>query len=357
MKLTLADLNAGISWWLTEKVKNNWPRDFHNSDYYEIYEIRKDGLTHDWWRSTVDRLWDWRAIRSRIVPNTKAEIERRGIRVLERMNELYSGLLASANREPTFLDFDWPQLADFYHLLAHIKGSNSSVFPSKLGHFIFPKLFVITDNEATNAQSYDVFWSSMKLAWSDFDEKQRAMVILRSQIAQHVKEVHQNFPIEIKVIELCSIGRKHKTIDEIMMKPNSPRPNTLHRPDASKAGEAMTQIQSKGKVTSKSSHYANGLEQVTVDVRKADAQGLPFEENTTRIPITLLIATDSYRAGLKFDRGTQTVYICPDLFDIENEKTNLATIFRNKHGFQKNDKVWLTNEQSRTIRLSRRFVD
>jgi hypothetical protein len=56
MQLTLSHLKAGVGWWLNEKSKNKWPPDFHNADYYEIYEIRKHGLTHGWWRSWIMKL-------------------------------------------------------------------------------------------------------------------------------------------------------------------------------------------------------------------------------------------------------------------------------------------------------------
>jgi hypothetical protein len=47
MNLTLDDLKKGISWWRKEK-KEKWPQDFHNKVYYELYDLKRDGLTERW---------------------------------------------------------------------------------------------------------------------------------------------------------------------------------------------------------------------------------------------------------------------------------------------------------------------
>ena len=208
MKLTLEDLRRGISWWHNEK-KSKWPQDFHNSVYYELYDLRRDGLTARWWESTVDRLWVWQAIRSKTPPNTKSEISERGLEILTTLQTYYSAIFTKADNEPAFYDFTWAEIKAFFNQLAWIKGSSSPTFPSKLGHFIFPKLFSVMDHQATGIENYAVFWSSMSAIWNSFHENQEAKAILANSILEHSRRpVHEHYPFEIKIIELCSIGRK-----------------------------------------------------------------------------------------------------------------------------------------------------
>jgi len=209
MELSLTNLMKGISWWLK---KNKWPRDFHNEVYHELYDLRRYGLSEDWWDKTVDRLWDWRAIR----PFPKAIIKQSGCEALPLLQRVYFDLLVKTVGEPHFLDFQWQQIKDFYNLLAGIKKSSSPVFPSKLGHFIFPKLFIVMDNEATGTHGYKDFWQSMHEAWGRFDEKSEAKQILLGEIRKHsTRTVHEHYPYEIKIIELCSIGKETDPTDNL----------------------------------------------------------------------------------------------------------------------------------------------
>ena len=210
MNLTLDDLKRGISWW-RKKEADKWPQDFHNSVYYELYDLRKDGLTRKWWDSTVDRLWEWRAIRSKTPPNTKKQIHQRGLEILNKLQSYYFDILSKAKDEPVFLELTWAEIGTFYNELAWIKSSSSPNFPSKLGHFIFPKLFRVMDHQATGIEDYSVSWSSMSGDWGTFYEKEEAKTILTRSILEYSRSpVHEHYPFEIKIIELCSIGRKHR---------------------------------------------------------------------------------------------------------------------------------------------------
>ena len=210
MNLTIEDLQQGIDWWRKEKA-GKWPQDFHNMVYHELYDLRRDGLTESWWRATVDRLWDWRAIRSKTPPNTKREIQERGSEVLDKLQSFYIRIRRKSDpQEPVFLDFNWSEIRDLYHQLSWIKNSESPNFPSKLGHFIFPKLFRVMDHEATGIENYSLFWASMATAWNSFEENAEAKTILSREISVFSRlPVHENYPFEIKIIEMCNIGRKH----------------------------------------------------------------------------------------------------------------------------------------------------
>ncbi|MHB8109196.1 MAG: hypothetical protein ACYDHW_04085 [Syntrophorhabdaceae bacterium] len=191
---------AGISWW---REKTKWPPDLHNTIYYELYDLKRNGLSGVWWAKTIDRLWDWRAIR----PLKKNAIKVRGLKLLPTLQEKYLDICAKTQDEPSFLDFEWNQIADFYNILANIKASNSPVFPSKLGHFIFPRLFIVMDNKATGAYNYQICWHSMKESWNDFDDKKEARDILAEEITKYsLKNIHPYYPFEIKIFELCSIA-------------------------------------------------------------------------------------------------------------------------------------------------------
>ena len=204
MNLRLDDLRRGIRWWRREKDK--WPQDFHNNVYYDLYDLRRDGLTEGWWRSTVDRLWDWKAIR----PKTKREIQNRGLEILGELQNLYVNIATRTDHEPLFLDFIWNEIHEFYDRLSWIKNVASPNFSSKLGHVIFPKLFGVMDNEATGIKNYGLFWSSMSAAWNRFEDKQDAKAILTRGVTEFsTRPVNEDYPFEIKIIELCSIGRKH----------------------------------------------------------------------------------------------------------------------------------------------------
>lgn len=195
---------------VAKKKAEKWPQDFHNREYYELYDLRKDGLTERWWRNTVDRLWDWRAIRSKTPPNTKWEIQKRGSEVLDKLQSLYIDVRSKTNQEPVFFDFKWSEIRDLYHLLSWIKNSASPNFPSKLGHFIFPRLFRVMDHEATGIENYSLSWTSMAAVWKNFEEKEEAKDILGKGISEFSRlPVHEYYPFEIKIIELCNIGRKH----------------------------------------------------------------------------------------------------------------------------------------------------
>ena len=125
MKLSLADLVEGISWWLQ---KTKWPRDFHNEVYYNLYDLKKSGLADSWWDRTVDRLQEWHATR----PLPVDEIRKRGFEVLPRLQEMYLDLCAKSQDELFFLDFRWERIMGFYSLLGDIEGVGSPVFSSKL---------------------------------------------------------------------------------------------------------------------------------------------------------------------------------------------------------------------------------
>ncbi|WKZ14248.1 MAG: hypothetical protein QY317_10055 [Candidatus Jettenia caeni] len=102
-------LQRGINWWLSKNA--NWDKDFLNSFYSSLYQRRPKELNLSWWKETVDKLWEWKAIRSQRPPNTKKEIFERGSERLLRINEIYKQIHINNNREPTIRDVSWEDMA------------------------------------------------------------------------------------------------------------------------------------------------------------------------------------------------------------------------------------------------------
>jgi hypothetical protein len=207
--INLDNLRGGISFWLSEK--KNWGQDFLNGEYLDIYDARANGVTNQWWSATVNRLGKWSAYRGRIKPNTKTEIAEHGTRRLQVFTQHYATLMGTGNVEPNIADLRWEDAAPLFSLSSEIKPS-SPVFPSKLCHFLFPKLFVPMDNEVIGRFEYEFYWRGMKDEWSRFDKKHEAREILSSAIRAGTSIViHPFYPFETKIMELSHIGYNFRT--------------------------------------------------------------------------------------------------------------------------------------------------
>ena len=70
----------------------------------------------------------------------------------------------------------------------------------------------------------------MQAAWIVFHGQEKAKNMLTEEIARHsVMPVHDQYPFETKIIELCSIGRKHAgTRYAIVDKGHQPPPTLAH---------------------------------------------------------------------------------------------------------------------------------
>lgn len=203
MILTIDNLRAGIRW---RSGRRNWSS-LYNEGYYDIYEKRADGLTHEWWDVTVNRLARWTAFRGQKPPNTKVAICRRGRRILNLVSEAYLRLRSGAE-EPSISKLDWEDIGPIFDLVASIK-PRSFVFASKAGHFILPKVFIVVDNLATEVFDYEFYWRGMRDEWMRFEEKEEAIEILRASIRSN-QPVHYDFPFETRIMEVSHTGYKHR---------------------------------------------------------------------------------------------------------------------------------------------------
>jgi hypothetical protein len=95
-------------------------------------------------------------------------------------------------------------------------------------------------------------------------------------------------------------------------------------------------------------NYADGIEMLSVDVRKEEAAGLPFADGR-RTQINLSVGKERYTAGLRTTSRMPTVWISPNLIDSRGKMTTLAKVLA-ANGIVKNDSVTL-EVQEEYIRL------
>jgi hypothetical protein len=207
--MNLEVLQAGIQWWSNNK--RQWGTGFLNEFYDQLYAQRPNQLNEQWWDSTVEVLASWRAIRSPKPPNTKEEIRTRGLTRLPLINQYYQEIRRFDSGEPTLENTNWDNIARLYDVLCQIKGTKSPVLPSKLGHFLLPRVFIVIDNEATAIFPYEFIWRMLRLAWMEYQEKDQAKEILAAKIRQdQTTTINPNYPFETKIPELWLIGYKHR---------------------------------------------------------------------------------------------------------------------------------------------------
>ena len=195
-----------MKWWQEGK----WPKDYLNHEYQCIYEDRIDGLTEEWLNLTIERLVRWKALRSSRPGNTRAKFYGLLQAKLPSIRVEYYRIVNLSRGEPSISSTHWEDIANFYEMMAEIK-NGSAVFASKLGHFIFPKVFIVMDNLGTRVTSYDRYWGGVVDEWELFAEKNEALRLLRTEIEKHtVDAIHPLYPFETKIMELCHIGDKWK---------------------------------------------------------------------------------------------------------------------------------------------------
>lgn len=85
--------------------------------------------------------------------------------------------------------------------------------------------------------------------------------------------------------------------------------------------------------------YADGLEQLSVDVQKREANGLPYQDGV-RFPIQIVVAGTIYEGGFRTTGRMPTVWISPDLRNHDGTRISLARVL-NDAGFHKNQAVTL----------------
>jgi len=103
MKLSIENMNQGMKWWQEGK----WPKDYHNQEYYDIYQGRAGGLTEEWMMLTVDRLASWKALRTSKPGNTKSKFHALLKARLPNFRSKYNRILGLSDDEPSIRTVSW----------------------------------------------------------------------------------------------------------------------------------------------------------------------------------------------------------------------------------------------------------
>ena len=156
----------------------------------------------------MNRLGQWHAYRGPKPPNTKAAISSRGEQHLAGIASQYAKLTAIGGAEPSIVDLCWEDAAALFRIASDIK-PGSPVFAGKMCHFLFPKLFIVMDNLATNAFDYEFYWRGMRDEWGRFGTRADAKKLLAEAIKSE-EPLHPLYPFETKIMELSHIGYKHR---------------------------------------------------------------------------------------------------------------------------------------------------
>ena len=201
MNLTLDNLRRGIA-----AFKSRWPqeKDLHAGFYKRLQSNLTDGVTEGAWSKLVDDLSAWRALR----PLSKSEAFERGLARLPLLETARRSLIADGSEtEPSINTAKWSDAAPLYDIARSIKGSSSPVFPSKLCHFLAPRLYPVCDGEfaGTSVRGYRNFWSESRLALIscvDLAGLQRELEAVLPGASL------DGYPWETKIIDLCCAGEQ-----------------------------------------------------------------------------------------------------------------------------------------------------
>jgi len=210
MPLTIEQLNKGIHYWRTTKVKgkSQWPPDFHN-DYYKnvLTGVRiKDG-TFDlqWWNQFYPILHSWRADR-RVM---RAELTSRVQERFEKLGEAWLAVIVPRLKDD-IEKVEWHQIAVFPELVTEIKWLvfPNAMFTSKFCHLLAPRIFPVSDKDAVGNPfaTYEKYYTAARGEWLSTDTAIQTELV--NVLTEAIGEpVFSEYPMKCKLIELCLTGR------------------------------------------------------------------------------------------------------------------------------------------------------
>ncbi|MEX2317499.1 MAG: hypothetical protein WD669_10140 [Pirellulales bacterium] len=122
--------------------------DFDDALYRELEASKEEaGIDAQFWTFLVDTLWDWRAIRSKVEPNTKHAIRSRGVHQLPTLARYVSDILKKGNDSiATVQTLEWDDVEPLFVVAQSIKNATRPTFGSKLCHFLVPSAYFIWDH-------------------------------------------------------------------------------------------------------------------------------------------------------------------------------------------------------------------
>jgi hypothetical protein len=201
LALSQAELEAGISYWLTRRT---FPNDFHNSFYGEMAAINPNGEFDDvWWSRFLPHLVRWKAIR----PKPRAFVTGRA---RSRFDELGANWSPGwrANSAMDVANAPWHEIEAFAGVVAEIKDVASPVFTSQFCHFLLPQVFPVVDNEVmgNRFRTYRDYYEFAQDEWTATPPG--AQEDLDACLRGTVPAMIPAYPVRTKIIELCVIGRR-----------------------------------------------------------------------------------------------------------------------------------------------------
>ena len=206
--LTANALRKGISRWKSPEF--NFPRDFHDSFYREMAQTNASMLSPKgdkacWWDDTLDHLVGWKAHR----PKSRKYLTRRARPRLDAIKRAAKKLQSARFTDISDNNASWKLCAPLFDKAAEIKDVPSPVFPAKMCHFIFPRIFPVADKAAVGGVSdYPAYWEHVQGCWQKTPRKVRRQLkdILCREISKSGTNPIQGYPFVCKITELCIIG-------------------------------------------------------------------------------------------------------------------------------------------------------
>lgn len=207
----LREFDDGVAYWAT---RPQWPSDLHNAFYRDQHAITDDTFSPVWWARTRRKLHDWRATRGASYADLDGRLQQHHADLVTIWQTVIRPRLAGDITTVT-----WKEVRALPDLAALIKPTrgNSGVFPSKLSHFIAPRLFPVLDRTALPGGQHDYrsYFNLVKDTWentSPADQEALRMGLTTLVQARSGGSMFNGYPIVNKIVELRLIGRHHSTV-------------------------------------------------------------------------------------------------------------------------------------------------
>lgn len=216
------EFRAGVNWWRT---KTDWPSDFHNRDYPTMAaEHPDDRFDAVWWARVEPRLTRWRAFRPIPRAIVAANVATNTADLAATWKQSCKPYLHTDIADPAVT---WDAVRAFPEVVYRLKPTRSPVFPSKLCHFLLPKVFPVVDGLALagHPNTYEAYFRLVKGTWETTPQstQQRLIAEIADLVTESGRPLDSAFPVVTKIVELALIGRNHP----VSIAANTARPTAI----------------------------------------------------------------------------------------------------------------------------------
>jgi hypothetical protein len=200
MQINITNLQIGLSRW---KARPGWESDLHAKFYQLLSDKRRFPIDDNYLNFLIDTLARWKALR----PRTKEYIRGRILPRLDRLSEEAEELFYySQSINFNFDSYRWDDIRNLFYTSQEIKEGTSSVFASKLCHFLIPWAFPVNDNVYTGiTKSYPDYWLTCHKEWVSATNRDELVAFLKNQIQD---QNNTNYPWGAKISEICASASK-----------------------------------------------------------------------------------------------------------------------------------------------------